>query len=61
MNLDVLLGNELIERVIKIAKNAGLAIMKIYNTKNYYVPEVYGGISETECSTMLKKFFQEKR
>ena len=37
------------------------SIMKIYNTKNYFVPEVYGGINETECSTMLKKFFQEKR
>ena len=37
------------------------SIMKIYNTKNYFVPEVYGGINETECSTILKKFFQEKR
>ena len=37
------------------------SIMKIYNTKNYFVPEVYGGIDETECSTMLKKFFQKKR
>ena len=34
--------------------------MKIYNTKNYFVPEVYGGIDETECSTMLKKFFSKK-
>ena len=37
------------------------SIMRIYNTKNYFVPEVYGGINETECSTILKKFFQEKR
>ena len=37
------------------------SIMKIYNTKNYFVPEVYGGINETECSMILKKFFQEKR
>ena len=37
------------------------SIMKIYNTKNYFVPEVYGGINETECSRILKKFFQEKR
>ena len=37
------------------------SIMKIYNTKNYFVPEVYGGINEIECSTILKKFFQEKR
>ena len=37
------------------------SIMKIYNTKNYFVPEVYGGINEAECSIILKKFFQEKR
>ena len=37
------------------------SVMKIYNTKSYFVPEVYGGISENECSIILKKFFQEKR
>ena len=37
------------------------SIMKIYNNKNYYVPEVYGGINEIESSKILKKFFQEKR
>ena len=37
------------------------SIMKIYNNKNYYVPEVYGGINEIENSKILKKFFQEKR
>ena len=37
------------------------SIMKVYNNKNYYVPEVYGGINEIESSKILKKFFQEKR
>ena len=37
------------------------SIMKIYNNKNYYVPEVYGGINEIESSKILIKFFQEKR
>ena len=43
-------------------KNGSLeSIMKIYNNKNYYVPEVYGGINEIESSKILKKFFQKKR
>ena len=43
-------------------KNGSLeSIMKIYNNKNYYVPEVYGGINEIESSKILKKFFQEER
>ena len=37
------------------------SIMKIYNTKNYFVPEVYGGINENECSKYLKNFFWKKR
>ena len=37
------------------------SIMKIYNNKNYFVPEVYGGINEIECSEILVKFFKEKR
>jgi len=37
------------------------SIMKIYNDKNYFVPEVYGGISEKECSSLLKNFFQQQR
>ena len=34
--------------------------MKLYNTKNYFVPEVYGGIEEKKCSDILKNFFQKK-
>ncbi|SVC35778.1 uncharacterized protein METZ01_LOCUS288632 [marine metagenome] len=37
------------------------SIMKIYNEKHYYVPEVYGGIREEKCSLLLKSFFQLQR
>lgn len=37
------------------------SIMKIYNNKNYFVPEIYGGINEIESSKILKKFFKQKR
>ena len=37
------------------------SIMKIYNEKHYFVPDVYGGINEIECSNLLKKFFQDQR
>jgi tRNA(adenine34) deaminase len=36
-------------------------IMKIYNLKNLFVPEIYGGINEIECSSLLKNFFKHKR
>ncbi len=28
-----------------------------FNHNNYYVPEIYGGIKEIECSLLLKSFF----
>lgn len=37
------------------------SIMKIYSNKKYFVPEVYGGIFEKECSLLLKEFFIQKR
>ena len=37
------------------------SIMKIYNKNNFFVPEVYGGILENECSAILKKFFINQR
>ena len=37
------------------------SIMKIYNKKHYFVPEVYGGINEEECANLLINFFQNKR
>ena len=33
------------------------SIMKIYNSKNIFVPEIYGGINEVVCSSLLKNFF----
>ena len=36
-------------------------IMRIYNEKHYFVPEVYGGIKEDECSYLIKNFFHNKR
>ena len=36
-------------------------IMRIYNEKHYFVPEIYGGINEDKCSLILKKFFQLQR
>ena len=37
------------------------SIMKIYNNKHFFLPEVYGGINEIKCSSILKKFFKDKR
>lgn len=37
------------------------SIMKIYNTKNLFVPEFYGGINEHESSKLIKDFFKSKR
>ena len=37
------------------------SIMRIYNKKHYFVPEVYGGIREAECSLLLKNFFKIQR
>ncbi len=37
------------------------SIMNIYHNKNFYIPEVYGGISEKKCSKLLKDFFKTKR
>jgi tRNA(adenine34) deaminase len=36
-------------------------IMRIYNKKHYFVPEIYGGIREEKCSLILKNFFQLQR
>ena len=37
------------------------SIMKIYNNKHFFVPEIYGGINEKKCSFILKEFFLNKR
>ena len=35
--------------------------IRIFRNKNYFQPEVYGGIKEKECSLILKSFFSSKR
>ena len=35
--------------------------IRIFNNKNYFKPEIYGGIKEKECSQILKNFFSSKR
>jgi tRNA(Arg) A34 adenosine deaminase TadA len=37
------------------------SLIKIYNKKHYFIPEVYGGINEEECSNLLLDFFKNKR
>ena len=37
------------------------SIMKIYNQKGFFVPEVYGGINELDCIKLIKDFFKNKR
>ena len=37
------------------------SIMKIYNNKNYFIPDVYGGIREEKSSLILKNFFKKCR
>ena len=38
-------------------KGAIESVMNIYNNKNYFVPEIYGGVKEIECSLLLRNFF----
>ena len=38
-------------------KGAIESVMNIYKNKNLFVPEIYGGIREIECSLLLKNFF----
>ena len=35
--------------------------IRIFRNNNYFVPEIYGGIKEEECSQLLKHFFSSKR
>jgi len=37
------------------------SVMKIYNQHHFFVPEVYGGMHELECSLLLKNFFRDRR
>ncbi len=43
-------------------KKGGLdSFMNIYKNSNFFIPEVYGGINEEICSSLLKNFFSKKR
>ena len=43
-------------------KKGGLESMfKTYNKKHYFIPEVYGGINELNCSFLLKNFFKKQK
>ena len=35
--------------------------IRIFSNKNYFKPEIYGGIKENECSQLLKSFFSQRR
>jgi len=35
--------------------------VRLYHHKNYFKPEVYGGILEKECSDLIKNFFKKIR
>ena len=43
-------------------KNGGIEKLRIaFHRNNVFIPDVYGGIKEDECSFLLKKFFSNKR
>ena len=42
-------------------KNGGIEKLRLaFKRKNIFMPTVYGGIMEKECSDLLKKFFRNK-
>mgnify|MGYP001189682934 CR=1 FL=1 len=42
-------------------KNGGIEKFRVaFQRKNIFVPAIYGGIMEKECSKLLKKFFRNK-
>ena len=43
-------------------KNGGIEKIRIaFKRNNIFIPNIYGGIMENECSKLLKKFFKNKR
>ncbi len=43
-------------------KNLSLeSMVRIFKTKNYHVPDIYGGINDKECSKIIINFFKKKR
>ena len=42
-------------------KNGGIEKLRIaFQRQNIFMPTIYGGIMEKECSSLLKKFFKNK-
>ena len=42
-------------------KNGGIEKLRIaFQRQNIFMPNIYGGIMEKECSNLLKKFFKNK-
>ena len=43
-------------------KNGGIEKIRLaFKRNNIFLPDIYGGIMENECSKLLKKFFKNKR
>ena len=43
-------------------KNGGIEKIRLaFKRNNIFLPNIYGGIMENECSKLLKKFFKNKR
>ena len=42
-------------------KNGGIEKLRVaFQRENIFMPTIYGGIMEKECSNLLKKFFKNK-
>ena len=42
-------------------KNGGIEKLRVaFQRENIFIPTIYGGIMEKECSNLLKKFFKNK-
>ena len=42
-------------------KNGGIEKLRVaFQRENIFMPTIYGGIMEKECSNLLKKFFKYK-
>ena len=42
-------------------KNGGIEKLRVaFQRENIFMPTIYGGIMEKECSSLLKKFFKNK-
>ncbi len=43
-------------------KNGGIEKIRVaFHRNNIFIPDIYGGIMENECSNLIKQFFLKKR